>query len=356
MKKLKIAQISPLIERVPPKKYGGTERVVWALTEELIKRGHDVTLFATGDSITSAKLVSVVPRSLRESKVSDLYGLNDFRLANLATAYSQQDKFDIMHDHNGHFGLLPAHFSHKPAVITLHTAFTITKRKIFEMMTNPYYVAISNSQAKNSPVKITKMIYNGLPMDEYPFVGKKGNYLLFVGRISMEKGVHYAIDVANALNIPLIIAAKLDMKDEPYYRTYIEPRLYNGQIKWIGEVDEKERNELMSNALCLLHPETWREPFGLTMIEALACGTPVIAFNKGSIPEIVKHGETGYVVNDPEEMIDSVLKIDEIDRKKCRQYAIENFNAKKMAEEYEKLYYEILETRDENRKDSIRNK
>ena len=184
-------------------------------------------------------------------------------------------------------------------------------------------------------------VYNGLAMEDYPFSDKDEGYLLFVGRISMEKGVHFAIEVAQYLNLPLTIAAKLESIDMPYFQEYVGPRL-SDQIKWVGEVEEEERNKLMSKALCFLHPITWREPFGLTMIEAMACGCPVVAFNKGSIPEIIKDGETGYVVNDVDEMIEAVKKIKSISRAKTRDYALKNFNSKIMAKGYERVYKEVI--------------
>ncbi len=340
---MKIAQISPIVERVPPKKYGGTERMVHALTEELVKRGHEVTLFASGDSITSAKLISVYPKSMREAKLKDLYGLNVYTFLNVGLAYQMQDEFDIIHDHTNHIGLPAANISKTPAVFTMHGNFTIELRKIFQKLTKPYVVTISNAQTKYAPnLNYIGTVYNGLDMEYFPFSEEPDNYLLFVGRISMDKGVHFAIDVALYLDIPLIIAAKLDKADTNYYYNYIEPYL-SENIKWIGEVDEEERNRLMSRALAFLHPVTWPEPFGLTLIESMACGCPVIAFNRGSIPEVVEDGRTGFVVNTLEEMIEAVGNIGQINRNECRQYALEKFNAKRMTDGYEEIYRKISE-------------
>ncbi|MBI2133731.1 glycosyltransferase family 4 protein [Candidatus Woesearchaeota archaeon] len=342
-KKLRIAQIAPLAERVPPKRYGGTERVVHALTESLVKRGHEVTLFASGDSITSARLVSVYPRALREARIKDPHGMNTWILLNIAVAYKRQAEFDIIHDHNGIFSIPTAQFATTPTVFTIHGPITPYNRRLFETVSNPSYVSISKAQTSHVPnLKIAAIIPNGLNMKDYPFCSANKGYLLFVGRISMEKGVHYAIDAAADLNIPLVIAAKLDDEDVEYFKEYVKPRLYGEQVKWIGEVDEQERNKLMSEALACLHPATWREPFGLTIIEAMACGCPVIAFNKGSIPEIIVNGKTGFVVNDVDEMIDTIPKIDRIDRKECRRHALENFNDNKMTDAYERLYYTLI--------------
>lgn len=339
---MKIAQIAPIIERVPPKKYGGTERVVHGLTEQLVKMGHEVTLFASGDSITTAKLISVYPKALREAKVSDLYGLNIYTLLNIGLAYEHRRDFDIIHDHTGHLSLPAANVSDVPVVMTMHGPFTLEVRRAFRTLRNPHLVTISRSQSYPAPeLNYAGNVYNGLRMEHYPFSKDHDGYLLFVGRLSMEKGVHHAIRVAQELDKELIIAAKLDPIDKAYFREYVEPML-SDQIRWIGEVDEEERNKLMSRAYCFLHPVTWREPFGLTLIEAMACGCPVVAFDKGSIPEIIIHGETGFVVPDLETMLDAVANIDNIDRKKCRDHALTNFSDSKMAQGYEEIYKKIL--------------
>jgi glycosyltransferase involved in cell wall biosynthesis len=339
---MKIAQIAPLAERVPPKKYGGTERVIFTLTEELVKRGHEVTLFASGDSKTSAKLVSVYPRSLREAGMKNIYISNVWQMHNIGLAYLMQDEFDIIHDHMGTIGLPTANIAHKPVVITMHGPFNLEDRAIYRRLRMPYVVAISKSQAQPAPdLHYGGMVYNGLNMEEYPFSREHDGYLLFVGRISMEKGTHLAIQAAQELNLPLIIAAKLEPTDMPYFKAYVGPEL-SENIRWVGEVDEEERNRLMSRAMCFLHPVTWREPFGLTLIEAMACGCPVVAINKGSIPEIVLHEKTGYVVSDVDEIIDAIRGIDKIDRTYCRAYALQTFNGKRMADGYEEIYRKIL--------------
>lgn len=342
---MKIAQIAPIIERVPPKKYGGTERVVYALTEELVKLGHDVTLFASGDSLTSARLISVYPKPLREAKFENLYGANPWTLLNVGLAYKLQNNFDIIHDHNNEISLPVSNVAHTPVVMTIHGAFNENVKKIYEILNKVNIVSISNAQRIPMPnLNYVANVYNGLKMDNYPFSDKDEGYLLFVGRISLEKGVHHAITVAQHLNLPLIIAAKLDTEarhDIAYFKEYIEPKL-SDQIKWIGEVNEEERNDLMSKAICLLHPLTWREPFGLTLIEAMACGCPVVAIGKGSIPEIIVDQKTGYIVDDVYEMIEAVKKIKKIDRNECRNYSLINFNSLKMAKEYEKAYYKVL--------------
>ncbi len=339
---MKIGIIASVSERIPPKKYGGSERVIHGLVEELVHRGHDVTLFASGDSQTSAKLVSVVPRSLRESKHNDPYGVNNPMLLNIGLAYSRNVEFDIIHDHTPPFGLPVANISPIPVVATMHGAFNPDNRRLFETLNRPYIVTISKAQGQAVPgLNHAGTVYNGLNMKNYPFSREHDGYLLFVGRISMEKGVHRAIEVAQFLDLPLIIAAKLDPADKAYYKEYIEPRL-SEQIQWIGEVDEQERNHLMSRAMAFLHPITWPEPFGLVMIEAMACGCPVIGMNLGSVPEIIKHGKTGFVANNINEMIEYVGMIDKIDRDKCRRYSLANFGVQKMTDGYEAIYNKIL--------------
>ena len=346
---MKIAQIAPVVERIPPKKYGGVERVISALTEELVKMGHDVTLFATGDSQTSAKLVSVYPKALRDAKISDIYGANQYTILNLANAYTRQADFDIIHDHTGYFGLPSASIAQTPVVHTLHGQITAENRRMFEQIPNVHYVAISQAQLKPVPnLPVAGIVYNGLPMEHYPFSDNHDGYLLYVGRLTPEKAPHYAIKVAQYLNQPLIIAAKLDTavkSDVQYFKQYIEPFLDGDLVKWVGEVDEEERNKLMANAKCMLHTAIWREPFGLTIIEAMACGCPVVAFARGSMRELISQGRTGFLVEDADEMIEAVSNIDLINRQECRRHALESFNAVRMAKGYEEIYTHVLDER-----------
>lgn len=338
--KLKIAQIAPIVERVPPKNYGGTERVVSTLTEELVRRGHDVTLFATGDSKTKAKLDYIYPKSIRESKISRGEAL-EWSMVHIGRVYERQDEFDIIHEHNSSLGAPMANQAKTPTVITLHGAVTSGTKKIFNTYQNPYYVSISKDQVKNTNIANLTTIPNGEVLDTNIFSKTHKGYLLYVGRIAEIKGTHLAIEVAEKLNLPLIIAAKLDEVDKKYFNSQVKPKL-NDKIKWIGEVDSETRNKLMSEAICLVNPITWREPFGLTMIESMACGSPVVAFNHGSIPEVIQHGKTGYTVKNVDEMINAIKQLDKIDRSYCRDYAISNFNERIMGERYENLYEKIM--------------
>lgn len=343
---MRIAQVAPVIEKVPPAKYGGIERVVSELTEELVRRGHEVTLFASGDSKTAATLVAPYPTSLREAKFGDLFGSNPYTLLNIGSAYQRQYEFDIIHDHCEYRSIPTANLSQVPVLMTIHCNIDPPRKKLYETLSNPYYVSISKSQASLSPsIKWIGTVYNGLTMDDFTFSDIPDKYLLYVGRFSSNKAPHLAIKVAKMLNMPLILAAKLDNCDIPYFEKFIKPEL-SKTIRWIGEVNTQKRNKLMSKALCMLHTAVWNEPFGLTLIEAMACGCPVIAFHKGAIPEIIKDGKTGYIVSSLLQMVKAVQSIAVIKRDVCRSHAIANFGVQKMADEYERIYQMILERRD----------
>jgi glycosyltransferase involved in cell wall biosynthesis len=340
---MRIAQIAPIVESVPPKKYGGTERVISVLTEELVRRGHDVTLFATADSQTSAKLISTYPRALREDFPQSSIKRTIWGQRHVATAYAMRNQFDIIHDHTSWLGAGMANMSRTPVVMTLHGAFTQESIALYEPLDNPYFVSISDSQRKPTPdLNYIATVYNGLPMGHYPFSSKNDGYLLFVGRFCEEKSPHYAIEVAKRLDLPLILAAKLEEgASKEYFEKHIKPHL-SDKIRWVGEVDEEERNRLFSRALCSLHPVSWPEPFGLTLIESMACGTPVIAFDQGAIPEVIKHGKTGFVVDNVEGMVNAISKLDRIDRKICRDYVLKRFSVEQMVDNYELVYHAIL--------------
>ncbi len=345
---MRIAQIATIVERIPPPKYGGTERVIYHLTEELVKKGHDVTLFASGDSITSAKLVSVYPISLRRAKVKDLYGFNIHSMANMGLAYSMQDQFDVIHDHNPHMSLPTANLATTPVVMTWHGPYFPDMREYFSNFPKTNLVSISNAQAASAPeLRFVGNVYNGLDLENCSFSKNHKGYILYVGRIDMEKGTHIAIDAAAKLKKKLIIAGKLD--DEiphikEYFVKYVRDRLkkHKKYVTWVGEVNDRQRNNLMKNSLCLVHPITWPEPFGLTLIESMACGAPVVAYNLGSIPEVIQHGQTGFVVDNFKQLLAAINRTDTLNRERCRSYAVANFNAKRMADGYEAVYKKVL--------------
>jgi glycosyltransferase involved in cell wall biosynthesis len=341
---MRIAQIAPVATRVPPKTYGGTERVVHALTEELVTRGHEVTLFASGDSLTSAHLDSVYPINLRDTDIEPLYGLNAVLYHHMGHAYKLWREFDIIHDHTAHAGLPFAELVPTPVVMTMHGHIPKLQLPMFAEFQKANLVSISrDQQIDQKKFNNVGVVHNGLQLESYPFSNEHDNYLLYVGRICENKGTREAIQVAKKLKLPLIIAAKLDSWDgaPEYFAKYIKHEL-NDQIRWIGEVTEAQRNKLMSRALAFLHPGLWREPFGLTMIEAMACGAPVLAFNRGAVPEIVKNGVSGFVVETVPQMVAAVKKIATIDRVQCRAYALKYFSASRMAQEYEKVYEKVL--------------
>jgi len=345
---MRIGMVGSLPESIPPQKYGGTERVIYHLVEGLVKRGHDVTLFASGDSTTSAKLVSVVDKALRKTNIKDIYGFNTYSTLNIGVAYEMQDQFDIIHDHNPHLSLPTANLAKVPVVMTWHGPFGEDITKLFAELNRPYVVSISKSQQpENEDVNFLGNVYNGLPMQHYPFGAQPRDYLLYVGRIDAEKGTHIAIDAAVKLNKKLVIAAKYD-SEVPHIKEYFEgeikPRLdqYVDLVNWVGEVDELQRNELMKNALCLVHPITWPEPFGLAIIEAMACGCPVVANDLGSMREIIIHGRTGYIVENFEGLLEAIRNIDKINRAYCREYSLNNFSDDRMVEGYIKVYKKAL--------------
>src|SRR4030042_6721731 len=281
---MRIAQIAPVNQRVPPTRYGGTERVVSYLTEELVTRGHKVTLFAATGSVTKGQLISVVNHPLREAHILDP---TPFTCAEIAKAYKLAKKFDIIHNHAwpDYLAFAAAATSPTPTKTTGHNPFLTETKRVFEEYKKLNYVSISNNQKRTGPkINFKGTVYNGIPVENFPFRKKHKGYYIHVGRISLQKGTHIAIDIAIKMRKELIIAAKLDPWEVDYFNQYVAPKLSNGNVHWVGEVGDKERNKLMSEALCLLLPITWREPFGLVMVEAMACGCPVVAFRKGSVP------------------------------------------------------------------------
>ena len=343
---MKIAQVAPLYESVPPQLYGGTERVVSYLTEELVALGHAVTLFATGDSETHAELVPIVEQGLRLGRQNDVPLAHHYVM--LEQVLSCAQSFDVIHFHTDflHFGLARRLIG-TPHVTTLHGRLDIPDLKpLFEEFWDIPVVSISDAQ--RTPLSFANWqatVYHGLPVHAHEFNATPANYLAFLGRISPEKRVDRAIEIAKRAGLPLKIAAKIDKADEEYVDDEIRPLLNHPLVDWVGEIGEEEKNEFLGNARALLFPIDWPEPFGLVMIEAMACGTPVIAFERGSVPEVIDNGISGYIVNTVEEAVDAVVKTEKLDRAGARSQFEKRFSARRMANEYLALYQRLIEQR-----------
>lgn len=340
---MRIAQIAPLMESVPPRLYGGTERIVSYLTEELVKLGHDVTLFASGDSVTSAKLVSCVPTALRlDPKVCDVI---PYYMLMLDRVRRQSDKFDILHFHIDHLHFPLFRDLAARVLTTLHGRQDLHDNKpIYIGFDEMRLISISDSQRIPIPTaNFAATIYHGLPeTDLKPTLRPKDGYLAFLGRIAPEKGPETAIHIARAAGIPLKIAAKIDRADQQYFREKIQPMLAQPGIEFIGEINQHEKAEFLGQALGLLFPIDWPEPFGLVMIEAMACGTPILAFERGSVPEIIKDGRTGIIVRSKEEAVGSLHRLLSLDRGVVRQEFEQRFSAQRMARDHVRLYQKLL--------------
>ncbi len=342
---MRIAQVAPLWESVPPTAYGGTERVVHWLTEELVRRGHEVTLFASGDSVTSARLVPVSPRALwHDPDIEDPFA---WVMRELGMVFEQADQFDIIHSHVDYFAFPFARMVRTPVVHTLHGRLDVRDLPaIYGLYRDQAFVSISNSQRKPMPdLNWVATVYHGLDLRQYPFGPDPEDFLVFIGRISPEKGLHWAIEVAKRSGRRLVIAAKLNTKHPPdveYYEKYIRPELGHPLIEFIGEVNQQEKVELLGRAYAFLFPIDWPEPFGLAPIEALACGCPVIARRRGSVPELMQDGVTGYTGETVEELTAAVGLIDRIDRAACRQYVARRFSVERMADDYERVYARLI--------------
>jgi len=339
---MKIAQIAPLYESVPPKYYGGTERVVSYLTEALVREGHDVTLFASGDSVTKARLVAACHRSLRLDKNS--VDSIAHHVLMMERVYQQASDFDIIHNHNDYFPFSLARRCETPTLTTLHGRLNIQDLvPIYEEFSDMAVVSVSNAQREPFPsANWQGTVYHGLPKDCGTFQEKPGKYLAFLGRICPEKRVDRAIKTAIKCNIPLKIAAKVDKVDREYYEQYIVPMLDHPLIDYLGEIGEGEKDEFLGKAMALMFPIDWPEPFGLAMIEAMACGTPIIARRCGSVPEVLEEGVTGFIVDDPDEAASAVTKVHSLSRKKCREVFEERFTDVRMANDYVAIYEKLI--------------
>jgi glycosyltransferase involved in cell wall biosynthesis len=340
---MKIAQIAPLFESVPPRLYGGTERVVSYLTEELVKLGHQVTLFASADSVTSAELVASVPRALRlDPSVRD--PIPHFMLM-LDQVHERADEFDVLHFHIDYLHFPLFRFTSTPTITTLHGRQDLPDhREFYVRFADMPLVSISNAQRTPlAKANFMATVYHGLPLDLHmPTFRPRGGYLAFLGRISPEKGPDHAIAIARAIGMPLKVAAKVDKVDESYFREVISPLLGAPNVEFIGEINERAKSAFLGEAAALLFPIDWPEPFGLVMIEAMACGTPVVAFGSGSVPEIIDDGVTGRIVSSVNEAARVIPEVLAMSRRAIRERFEERFSSARMANDYIALYRSTL--------------
>jgi glycosyltransferase involved in cell wall biosynthesis len=342
---MRIAQVSPLYESVPPRRYGGTERVVSYLTEELVALGHDVTLFATGDSRTSARLVAAAPRALRlDSRCHDPLA---HHVMMIEQVFARQDRFDLIHFHCDYLHFPLSRRSRTPTLTTLHGRLDLPDLEaLYREYADMPLVSISNAQREPIPrANWRATIHHGIPERIGRLYSRADGYLAFVGRISPEKRVDRAIEIARRTGLELRIAAKVDGQDRDYFEQVIRPMLHGPGVEFVGEIAEEDKDAFLGNALALLFPIDWPEPFGLVMIEAMARGTPVIAFARGSVPEIVKSGVTGFVVGDVPEAVQAVERAASLDRARIRREFERRFTADRMARDYVALYARQWEER-----------
>ncbi|HEY2994667.1 MAG TPA: glycosyltransferase family 4 protein [Methylomirabilota bacterium] len=338
---MRIAQVAPLFESVPPQRYGGTERVVSYLTEELVRRGHDVTLFASGDSRTRATLVPVVERPTRlDASSHELCTADTIRQLDVVAA--RADDFDVIHWHVDSFAFPIGRRLRTPSVHTLHGRLDLPHlQSLFRHFHDVPLVSISDAQRRpleSCRVRWAATVYHGQPLARYPFRAEHDGYLAFLGRCSPEKQLDVAIEVAKRVGLPLRIAAKVDHKDRDYFHRVIAPQLDDPLIDFHGEIGEEDKAAFLGGALALLFPIDWPEPFGLVMVEAMACGTPVVARPCGAVPEVVVDGRTGFIGSELVELVEAVKRIDEIDRAECRRHVEERFSVERMTEDYEAVY------------------
>jgi glycosyltransferase involved in cell wall biosynthesis len=338
---MRIAQVAPLFESVPPRLYGGTERVVSYLTEELVRRGHDVTLFASGDSSTRATLVPVVERAMRfETARRDVLGAEFIR--QLGMVFARAADFDVIHCHVDYLAFPFDALTPTPTVHTIHGRLDLPHlAPVYRQFRAVPLVSISDAQRApldSLGVRWVGTVYHGLPVERYAFEPVDRGYLAFLGRLAPEKQADLAIEIARRVGLPLRIAAKVDPTDQQYFDQVIAPLLDDPLVEFLGEIGDADKADFLGGARGLLFPIDWPEPFGLVMIEAMACGTPVIARPCGSVPEIVVPGRTGFLGDTLVELAEAVKRLDEIDRAECRRHVERRFSAGRMAEEYEGVY------------------
>lgn len=337
---MKIGLVAPVWYPIPPQGYGGIELVVSLLAEGLVNRGHNVTLFASGDSKTKANLAYCFANAPSE-KIGQVYP----DLLHAVSAYCRAEEFDLIHDHSGMIGPALGAFSQTPCLHTLHGPATPEARRLYSLLNfGLYYNAISQYQRSQfGQLNFVGTIYNAIDLTLYPFNPKKEDFLLFLGRMNQEKGAHLAVEVANRLNKRLVMVTKMTEPHEKiYFEKWVKPRLTKN-IEIIGQIDVKIKADFFARAYCTLFPIQWPEPFGLVMIESMATGTPVVAMGYGAVPEVVADNKTGFITYTVEDMVQAVKKVDRIDPYVCRRYAEERFSQQRMVLDYERAYAKILE-------------
>lgn len=339
---MRIAQISPLFEAVPPKLYGGTERVVYSLTEELVAMGHDVTLFASGDSVTSATLSPMRDQAIRlDPSVRDWVALYN-RMVELI--YRRKDEFDVLHFHIDYFPLSLFSRQNVPFLTTIHGRLDVAEFvEVFGTFRDAPFVSISDNQRKPIPhLNWVRTVLHGMPPHILTPQPVKQEYAAFLGRVSPEKGLDRAIHITGKAGLKLKIAAKVDNADKEYYDTKIKPLIRdNPHVEFIGEINDQQKPAFLSGAHALIFPIDWPEPFGLVMIEAMACGTPVIAYRSGSVPEVIDDGVSGFIVTNEDEAVKAIGRLGELDRKTVRATFDRRWTARRMAEDYVSVYEEL---------------
>lgn len=340
---MRIAQVAPLYESVPPELYGGTERVVSVLTEELVKMGHDVTLFASGDSMTAARLVPVCSSALRLDPAC--IDRLSHHLLLLEQVFGEKDNFDIIHFHIDYLHFPLSRREQIVNLTTLHGRLDIPDLvPLYKEYRDMPVASISNAQRRPLPwLNWQATVYHGMPVGHFPLYPKGGDYLAFLGRTSPEKGLEKAIEIARLAGMRLKIAAKVDQADKEYFETSIKPLLKDSSIEFLGEMGFPEKVEFLGNAAALLFPINWPEPFGLVMMEAMACGTPVIAFARGSVPEIMEDGVTGHIVPDTKSAARVLKNIGSFDRRSCRRSFERRFSSTRMANDYLAVYKRLID-------------
>ena len=339
---MRIAQVSPLWESVPPKLYGGTERIVSYLTEELVRQGHEVTLFASGDSVTQAKLEAPCQQALRLN--TGIFNREAPLIHMMEQAFCAADQFDIIHSHLDFLAFSLSRRCRVPVVTTLHGRLDLPELvPVFREFAEMPLVSISDSQRRPLPwCNWANTVYHGLPKDLYKFTAEPGKYLAFLGRVSPEKCPDQAIELAKRVGLPLKMAAKVDPADRAYFERVVEPLLDHPLVEFVGEITDSQKSEFIGNAIGLVCPYDWPEPFGLVLIESLACGTPVLAYRRGSIPELIDHGATGFISENLDEMVGQVEKLVTLDRRHCREVFDRRFTSQRMANDYVKIYQQLI--------------